>query len=105
MHSCLVSKAEFHKYCSSGAQPRGSAYYGRGNLTILLDNVKCTGNETNIDYCRHNPWTTNNCGHNEDVGVLCVQAGKKPNCLEKLLREMKTRSVERTFTGLFVPPF
>ncbi|XP_052220549.1 deleted in malignant brain tumors 1 protein-like isoform X2 [Dreissena polymorpha] len=59
---------------SSGAQPRLSSYYGRGNATIWLDNVQCTGNETNIDLCPHNVWGDNNCDHTEDVGVLCVQA-------------------------------
>ncbi|XP_052789120.1 deleted in malignant brain tumors 1 protein-like [Mya arenaria] len=59
---------------SNGAQPRGNAYYGQGNSTIWLDNVKCSGNETNIANCQHNQWGTNNCDHSEDVGVLCIQA-------------------------------
>ena len=58
--------------CSTGAQPRGNSYYGRGNTTIWLDNVQCTGNESNIDACRHLAWGTNNCDHSEDVGVMCV---------------------------------
>ncbi|KAJ8300514.1 hypothetical protein KUTeg_022033 [Tegillarca granosa] len=54
-----------------GAQPRPKAFYGAGTGKIWLDNVICRGNETNIQYCRHRPWGTNNCDHTEDVGVAC----------------------------------
>ncbi|KAL4219354.1 scavenger receptor [Mactra antiquata] len=59
---------------SSGAQPRSKAFYGEGTGQIWLDNVRCTGNESNIQYCRHNAWGTTNCDHKEDVGVLCDTA-------------------------------
>ena len=53
---------------------RSSSYYGAGNSSqrILLDEVRCTGNETNIQYCRHNAIGSNDCSHGEDVGVLCM---------------------------------
>lgn len=56
---------------STGAQPRPKAYYGAGRGKIWLDNVQCTGNETSLDYCKHNVWGSSNCDHNEDAGVLC----------------------------------
>ncbi|KAH3690821.1 hypothetical protein DPMN_191677 [Dreissena polymorpha] len=58
---------------SSRAQPKPGAYYGPGTTTIWLDDVRCNGNETNIDICQHNAWGTNNCNHSKDVGVLCNQ--------------------------------
>ena len=63
-------------YYSTGAHPLINAYYGQGNGTILLDDVRCTGNEADIKDCSHRSWTTNNCRHEEDVGVLCVLTGK-----------------------------
>ena len=62
-------------YYSTGARPLSNAYYGQGYGTILLDDVRCTGNETDIDDCIHSPWDYNNCGHNEDVGVQCRPTG------------------------------
>ena len=59
----------FALFCSTLAY---SQSYGAGNGAILLDDVVCTGNETDIDDCRHSPWANHNCGHNEDVGVQCV---------------------------------
>ena len=43
--------------------------FGPGRDPILLDNVQCTGTEQNLTECLH--LTDHNCGHSEDVGVLC----------------------------------
>ena len=50
---------------------KARAYYGRGSGPILLDDVRCNGNESYIGECSHRGWGTHNCGHNEDVGVDC----------------------------------
>ncbi len=42
-----------------------------GNGTIWLDNVACIGTEARLQDCRANPIGVHNCGHNEDVGVVC----------------------------------
>lgn len=38
---------------------------------IFLDNVECTGEESNIEMCQHRGWGVHNCGHSEDVGIRC----------------------------------
>ena len=52
-------------------QYHGIAYFGRGSGEIWLDNVACTGTEILLHYCHHNGVGIHNCGHNEDVGVVC----------------------------------
>ena len=49
----------------------GNSKFGRGTGDIILDNLHCTGNETNLFDCTHNGIGQHNCGHHEDVGVIC----------------------------------
>ncbi|XP_038074969.1 scavenger receptor cysteine-rich domain superfamily protein-like [Patiria miniata] len=45
--------------------------FGRGNGSIHLDNVECTGLENNLLSCQHNGIGDHNCAHGEDAGVVC----------------------------------
>uniref|UniRef100_A0A3P8W0X0 Neurotrypsin n=1 Tax=Cynoglossus semilaevis TaxID=244447 RepID=A0A3P8W0X0_CYNSE len=47
------------------------AHFGQGSGPILLDAVKCTGNELFLDQCHHGDWEQHNCDHMEDAGVSC----------------------------------
>ena len=46
---------------------------GNTSIPILLDEVKCRGDEKSIAYCNHDGWDSNwhDCSHIEDVGVKC----------------------------------
>ena len=43
-----------------------------GTGPIALDDVQCSGNETNLLNCTFNP--NHNCFHFEDAGVMCGNA-------------------------------
>ena len=49
-----------------------NAGFGEGSGHIWLDDVMCTGNETNIFHCsRGVEVNASNCDHSEDAGVIC----------------------------------
>ena len=52
-----------------------SAYFGQGAGPILLDNMRCIGNEPNILDCPIGP-SSRVCGHFEDAGVRCRAGGE-----------------------------
>ena len=58
----------------SGTIARGSAYFGQGSGSILLDNVQCTGNEESIFSCYHNSIGSHDCSHSDDAGVVCLES-------------------------------
>ncbi|XP_074147422.1 HHIP-like protein 1 [Sminthopsis crassicaudata] len=48
------------------------AEFGEGrSLPILLDDVRCTGQERNLLECSHAGVGKHNCDHKEDAGVIC----------------------------------
>ena len=55
-----------------GSPVRGiDSSFGSSSGPIILDNVVCTGSESNLFECSHNEILQNNCEHSEDVAVIC----------------------------------
>lgn len=63
---CLL---HFHR---GVAKAWSQAYFGEGSGPVLLDEVRCTGNELSIEQCPKSSWREHNCGHKEDAGVSCT---------------------------------
>jgi hypothetical protein len=51
-----------------------AAYFGQGVGHIVLDRVRCTGDELRLLNCRRNGLFefTDNCDHDEDISVRCI---------------------------------
>ncbi|PIK48883.1 putative deleted in malignant brain tumors 1 protein-like isoform X1 [Apostichopus japonicus] len=65
----------------------GSATFGEGSGEIHMDDVECTGDESNLLSCGHT--AVNNCGHGEDAGVVCstvLPASPTPSAEEGSIR-------------------
>ncbi|PIK34660.1 hypothetical protein BSL78_28517 [Apostichopus japonicus] len=49
----------------------GTEMFREGSGPIWLDDISCSGLESNIYHCDGLEWENYNCGHNEDAGVSC----------------------------------
>ncbi|XP_022110413.1 uncharacterized protein LOC110989982 isoform X2 [Acanthaster planci] len=48
--------------------------YGNGTGPIYLDDLMCTGRESNLESCIHSGIGVNNCNHAQDVAIACSLA-------------------------------
>ena len=58
-------------------QAHTNAFFGEGTGEIFLDDVSCTGQETELRSCPHSGIRTHNCAHSEDAGVVCSDGRSK----------------------------
>ena len=59
---------------ASAVRPVLNNYYGRGDGVVWLDHVQCTGHETTLLDCDHDPFGdvhTSCQNHLNDAGVVC----------------------------------
>ena len=52
--------------------------FGQGNETIWLGDVCCHGSETSIFHCPRQEIGSPDCGHSDDVGVVCQKTEETP---------------------------
>ncbi|XP_062595244.1 neurotrypsin-like, partial [Saccostrea cucullata] len=53
------------------AVAKNSAFFGAGHGSIWMDEVRCTGTETNLFHCSKSELGDHDCSHGEDAGVIC----------------------------------
>ena len=49
-----------------------AARFGEGRDPIWLDDVRCPENASTLADCIHRGWGLHNCGHSEDMGLICA---------------------------------
>ncbi|OCT71544.1 hypothetical protein XELAEV_18034520mg [Xenopus laevis] len=57
--------------CGYASSALVGATFGQGSGAIMLDDVQCRGHESFLWQCSHKGLKRHNCGHSEDVAVIC----------------------------------
>jgi deleted-in-malignant-brain-tumors protein 1 len=47
------------------------ASFGQGTGEIMVDNIRCSGTESELSQCGYSGLGNHNCRHREDAGVVC----------------------------------
>ena len=68
----ILSHFKCHSLPISDVSSYSNAHFGQGSGPILLKNVGCTGRESNLTSCTHDPiGEVGDCTHEDDAGVMC----------------------------------
>ncbi|XP_059108496.1 soluble scavenger receptor cysteine-rich domain-containing protein SSC5D [Peromyscus eremicus] len=57
--------------CGGALAAPGGAFFGEGAGPIVVDDLRCRGNETALRFCPARPWGQHDCHHREDAGAVC----------------------------------
>uniref|UniRef100_A0A8C1C837 SRCR domain-containing protein n=1 Tax=Cyprinus carpio carpio TaxID=630221 RepID=A0A8C1C837_CYPCA len=57
--------------CGAALRADGNSTFGAGSGKIWMDDVRCSGSESSIFDCSKREMGDQDCGHSEDVGVIC----------------------------------
>ncbi|XP_039726822.1 deleted in malignant brain tumors 1 protein-like [Pteropus medius] len=60
--------------CGEALSAPARSYFEGGTGHIMLDDVRCTGNEAEVWQCTHSGWFSHNCGHHEDASAICLDS-------------------------------
>uniref|UniRef100_A0A493TX85 SRCR domain-containing protein n=1 Tax=Anas platyrhynchos platyrhynchos TaxID=8840 RepID=A0A493TX85_ANAPP len=63
--------------CGRALSAPGNANFSQGSGEILLDDVRCNGNEAYLWECPSRGWLVHNCVHVEDASAVCSGAFSK----------------------------
>ena len=59
-----------------GATALSRSHFGEGVGPILLDELRCRGDEERLLDCNSNVIGDNDCSHSEDAAVTCIPSSK-----------------------------
>ncbi|GLG96508.1 Uncharacterized protein GBIM_03472, partial [Gryllus bimaculatus] len=53
------------------------SHFGPSNLTFIMDDLKCRGNESSLSDCSFSGWGVNDCTPEEEAGLVCRVPGSE----------------------------
>eukprot|EP00063_Salmo_salar_P083144 XP_014057979.1 PREDICTED: uromodulin-like isoform X1 [Salmo salar] len=86
--------------CGRALSAPHQAHFGQGNGTIWMDDVGCTGSESNLTRCSHKGFGRHNCNHGEDAGVVCSDSERPSNSCPELVCGRRLLEVGLSRAGL-----